>query len=76
LSEAGEGQRLQMIGLENHTTAFLQYLDKKELALGSRIAIAEVAPFDNSLTIIINGDRQVHISHEVAKNILVTVKDS
>ncbi len=76
LSEADTGQRLQMIGLENHTTAFLQYLDKKELALGSRIAIVEVAPFDKSLTITIDGDRQVHISHEVAKNILVAVKES
>ncbi len=76
LSEADTGQRLQMIGLENHTTAFLQYLDKKELALGSRIAIIEVAPFDKSLTITIDGDRQLHISHEVAKNILVAVKES
>jgi DtxR family Mn-dependent transcriptional regulator len=76
LSEAGTEQRLQMIGLENHTTAFLQYLDKKELALGARIAIVEIAPFDKSLTITINGDRQVHLSHEVAKNILVAVTEN
>lgn len=64
-----------MTGIENHTPAFLQYLDKLGLTLGSAILIKEVVPFDQSLQITTSEDKQVYISHEVAKNILVSAKD-
>jgi DtxR family Mn-dependent transcriptional regulator len=76
LSEASVEKPLLMTGIENHTTPFLQYLDKNGLALGCQIIILETTPFDKSLLITINTDKQMHISHEVAKNILVTVKDN
>jgi DtxR family Mn-dependent transcriptional regulator len=76
LSEASVEMPLLMTGIDNHTNAFLQYLDKNGLALGCKIVILEITPFDKSLLITINRDKQVHISHEVAKNILVTAKDN
>jgi DtxR family Mn-dependent transcriptional regulator len=75
LSEVTVGKQVCMTGIENHTPSFLQYLDKLGLTLGSDILIKEVAPFDQSLQITISGDKQVYISHEVAKNILVSAKD-
>ena len=50
--------------------AFLQYLDKLEIQLGSKIQVIEKVEFDQSLEIKING-KATHISSEVAKNILI-----
>lgn len=74
LSEASTKERVVMAGVDNHTTPFLQYLDKNGLALGCQIVILEITPFDKSLLIAINSDKQMQISHEVAKNILVSAK--
>ena len=74
LSEASTKEMVVMAGIDNHTTAFLQHLDKLGLGLEMEIGINEIVPFDKSLLITINRDKQVHISHEVAKCILVTVK--
>lgn len=74
LSEVTIGKAVLMTGIENHTTPFLQHLDKLGLSLGAEILVNEVTAFDQSLQISINAGKQVHISHEVAKNILVTIQ--
>lgn len=72
LSEVAVDKSVCMTGIENDTSTFLQYLDKLGLKPGSEIFINEVIPFDQSLQITIDGDEQVHISHDVAKQILVS----
>ncbi len=63
-----------MTGVVDHTTAFLQYLDKSGLALGDEIRIKDVVFFDRSLQITINKKNTIFISNEVAKNILAIKK--
>ncbi len=63
-----------MTGVVDHSPAFLQYLAKTELTLGSTIKINDVNDFDRSLQITISKGKPVFISNEVAKNILVTAK--
>ena len=75
LSEVATAKPVLMTGIENHTAPFLQHLDKLGLSLGVEILVNEVTDFDQSLQITINAGKQVHISHEVAKNILVSGKN-
>lgn len=74
LSEMPIGQTVVMTGVSEHSSSFLQYLDKIGLALNFEITIHEMNEFDQSLYIAINQGKTLFISHEVAKNILVAVK--
>ncbi len=65
---------LIMTGVVDHSTAFLQYLDKSGLALGNEIKIKEVIEFDKSLYITIHKKNTLFISNDVAKNILAIKK--
>jgi DtxR family Mn-dependent transcriptional regulator len=57
-------------GVANHSTAFLQYLEKLKLTLGKRISILEVFTYDSSVELEVDGTK-LNISREVAKNLLV-----
>lgn len=59
-------------GVKDHSTAFLQYLEKINLTLGTHLKIAEIADYDNSVILEIGG-KKINISRDVAKNLLVTI---
>ncbi len=61
-------------GVVENSTTFLQYLDKTGIALGDKINILSIEPFDHSRRIAINQVKDIFISESVAKNILVTLK--
>ena len=70
LIDLATGNKGQVVGVSQDNPAFLQYLDKLEIQLGSKIQVIEKVEFDQSLEIKING-KATHISSEVAKNILI-----
>ncbi|MGZ3752687.1 MAG: metal-dependent transcriptional regulator [Mucilaginibacter sp.] len=59
-------------GVRDHSTAFLQYLEKMQLTIGKKIKIAEINDYDHSVTLLVE-DKKVHISREVANNLLIAV---
>ncbi|TZF84128.1 metal-dependent transcriptional regulator [Pedobacter sp. BS3] len=58
-------------GVSEHSVSFLQYLQKHDLVLGKHIALLETTGFDGSVTLLINQSKELTISKEAAKNILV-----
>jgi len=58
-------------GVLNHSAPFLQYLDKMGLTIGKEINISDVIEYDHSVDLIVSG-KQVHISREVANNLLIS----
>ena len=54
------------------TPSFLQYMDKIGMQLGTKIKVIDKVDFDQSLEIQLNND-SIHISNEVAKNILIKI---
>ena len=70
LIDLATGNKGQVVGVSQDNPAFLQYLDKLEIQLGSKIQVIEKVEFDQSLEVKING-KATHISSEVAKNILI-----
>ncbi len=56
-------------GVAEHAPEFLQYLEKSGFKIGVRFKVLEVHAFDHSMEISI-GKKQIHISHDIAKNIL------
>ncbi|CCH54109.1 iron (metal) dependent repressor, DtxR family [Fibrisoma limi BUZ 3] len=71
LSEVVVGEPVQLMGVLEHSTEFLQHLDRSNLTLGCTVVVQEVNTFDRSVLVQLVGDRTVFISYEVAKNLLV-----
>ncbi len=74
LSSFKKNDTCLMVGVIDHSPAFLQYLDKSNIELGDEIKIKDVIAFDHSLQIIVKKQNTLFISNEVARNILVMKK--
>jgi len=71
LSDLEQKNKAIVVGVQTHTKAFLQHLDKLKLSLGSKIIVIDKQDFDNSVKIKIDKQKEVMISHKVASNIFV-----
>ncbi len=58
-------------GVIDHSAPFLQYLAQHGLALGSLLTIKAIEKFDQSIQLVVNNEKIIFISHQVAKNLLV-----
>jgi DtxR family Mn-dependent transcriptional regulator len=67
------GQQGRISGVSEHSAVFLQLLEKTGLILGAVLNIKDVLEFDGSVTLVIDQIKEVTISREVAKNILVVI---
>jgi DtxR family Mn-dependent transcriptional regulator len=59
-------------GVRDHSAAFLQYLEKQNLTIGKAITVTETIDYDHSM-IIKTDNGTIHISRDVANNLLVSV---
>lgn len=74
LASLKPGEECVMTGVVDHSPAFLQFLDKCELGLGDEIQIKELIAYDQSLLLRLKKKKELYVSSEVAKNILVRKK--
>jgi DtxR family Mn-dependent transcriptional regulator len=58
------------IGVDDSSSEFLQYLDKKGITLGKKITILDKEDFDDSLFIEIDGEK-LSISKKIANNLYI-----
>lgn len=72
LSELAENQIGICVGVKDSSAEFLKYLDKQEIALGSKIQIIFKESFDLSTKIKVNG-KELTISNKIANNLFVKV---
>jgi DtxR family Mn-dependent transcriptional regulator len=72
ISEMEEGDEGIISGVSEHSPKFLQYLEKRGLILGSRIAVKEVIEFDESVILTLD-NKEITIGREAAKNILMLI---
>ena len=70
LSTLKEEEETILLAVKDSSDAFLRYLNKKKIAIGSQIKVLHIEPFDSSMLISINGV-ELLITHEVAEFLLV-----
>ncbi|NVJ89840.1 MAG: metal-dependent transcriptional regulator [Flavobacteriaceae bacterium] len=58
------------VGVQDSSTEFLQYLDKKGIELGKKITVLEKEDFDESLSILIDNEK-ITISKKIANNLYI-----
>ncbi len=71
LSLLKKGEKGVISGVVNHSSLFLQHLEKNKLTLGKSITITEVSSFDLSVKALLDGKEKIQLSNEVVKNILI-----
>lgn len=70
LSEAKIKNNYKIMGVTDHSTAFLKYLDKHHLIIGAGVTIKTIEEFDNSI-ILLCQKKEVNISPKAAECIIV-----
>jgi len=59
-------------GVRDHSSVFLQYLEKQGLIIGKKIMIKEVISYDNTVVLQMD-NKTLQISREVANNLLIAI---
>ena len=70
LAETRPGQNGICVGVKDSSREFLEYLDKKGIALGKKITVRAREEFDHSLEIEMEG-KIIHISGLIARNLFI-----
>tara|TARA_R110002049_G_scaffold2846_11_gene23183 strand:+ start:8614 stop:9285 length:672 start_codon:yes stop_codon:yes gene_type:complete len=62
------------VGVDDSSSEFLQFLDKKGITLGKKITILDREDFDDSLSILIGG-KKLSISNKIANNLYIKAQN-
>jgi DtxR family Mn-dependent transcriptional regulator len=71
LTKLKKGDKGVIVGVYEHSPAFLQFLDQLGLVLGASVEILEKYDFDESLRIMINNQKEWTISKKVSQNLFL-----
>lgn len=71
LNELGINEKAKVVGVHDSDAAFLTFLDKIGIGLGSVVEIKDINGYDSSLIIEIKGKGEYMISEKVSANIQV-----
>ncbi len=71
LSDISPNRKVNVLGVKEHDSPFLEYLNSLKIALGTTLEILEIVPFDKSMKIRINDSQETIISNKVAQTLLV-----
>ncbi|PQJ68518.1 metal-dependent transcriptional regulator [Polaribacter butkevichii] len=58
------------VGVDDSSSEFLKFLDKKGIMLGKKITVLDKEDFDNSLSILIE-EKKLSISYKIANNLYI-----
>lgn len=72
LSEVAVGERVRVMGVLEHSSEFLQHLVRAGLTLGCEVNLNQISSFDQSIEVQVDPETALFISHDVARNLLVS----
>ena len=71
LTDLKVGDNCRVAAVRDTSSSFLQYLQKLDIGIGTRIQLIEKITFDNSLVISISGKENTTVSQKFGENILI-----
>ena len=74
LSDLPKGKTSELVALKDSGSAFLNYLDRQNITIGSHIRVMDQIEFDGSVEITINDGPVLTISKQAADNLMVVVE--
>lgn len=70
LADLGVGELGIIVGVKEHSSDFLQYLDGVKLVLGARVEILKIFEYDRTI-VALTGNTELMLSERVGKNIYI-----
>ncbi|APU68009.1 Mn-dependent transcriptional regulator MntR [Christiangramia flava JLT2011] len=70
LMECDEGETVVIVGVKDSSTAFLRFLDKNNLKLGSKMKLMHKEDFDDSV-LVETETGELHLSKKIAANLFI-----
>ena len=74
LSELPTSSKVELVSMKDTGISFLNYLDRIEMKIGTKIEILEIIEFDESVEIRIDNQKKLTVSKQVADNLLVIIE--
>ncbi len=71
IADLKQGKTAVLAGVKDSSSHFLQYLESVGLALGTKIRVLNIFEFDKSVSILVNGKKEISISNQVSENLYV-----
>lgn len=71
LGNSDVGKRVKVVKVADNSASFLKYLDNQGIALSDIFLVKEIQDFDQSLLIELKGKREIYLSAEAARKIMV-----
>jgi DtxR family Mn-dependent transcriptional regulator len=71
LSEMHKGQMGSLVGVKEHHSEFLKYLNTQSIKLGTIISIIETRSFDKSMIVELDKKRELMVTNRIAQNLLI-----
>jgi len=71
LSDLKENEKGVVVGVNEHSSSFLRYLDKHKLSLGSKVTVLEHFDYDSSKKINLNEQTEYILSSKVCQNLFI-----
>ena len=71
LNDLEIGQSGVVVAVNDSSTAFLKYLDKVGISIGSKVTVEDIVEFDGSMDINIDGKKLMTVSKTVAENLMI-----
>jgi|SRR5690606_5237529 len=75
LSEMDAGETGVVVGVQDHSSAFLKYLDLLGLVLGTQVKVLETYEYDRSKKIIAGQSKELILSHKICKNLFIKLTE-
>ena len=75
LALTGPGTSGVIVGVNEHSPPFLQYLDRMQLTIGTPLKVLEVFEFDGSMKVLIQHEREVVLSPKIVENLYIQKKN-
>lgn len=70
IADLAIGETGIILGVKEHNSSFLQYLEKHNMVIGTEIKVSEKFDFDHSIEITIN-EKTMTVSNQVAVNLFI-----
>jgi len=71
LASASVHSRWKIVAVKETGNAFLQHLEKIGIAIGTKVTVMDVLPFDGSVQIKVGDDKTITVSEKIALNLMV-----
>lgn len=69
LSELAETEVGIVVGVNDSTPEFLQFLESKHVVLGTKVQMTKRFSYDNSVNVLVNETDELTLSHQVCMNL-------